>query len=183
MDAEVTLLLERLRGGDRDALADLIPVVYAHLHRIAEGHLRHERAEHTLQATSLVNEAYIRLVGLDRPDFQDRAHFFGVASRVMRQILVDHARARGAAKRGGEQVRITVADMSSAGRPESILALDDALTRLAEAEPQKAQFVEMRFFGGMSAEEIAEATGSNVHTVRRHLRVAQAWLHREIAEV
>lgn len=182
METGITTLLDRLRGGDRQALDALIPIVYEHLHRIAEGHLRSERSNLTMQATSLVSEAYLRLAGMEHPDYRNRAHFFGIASRLMRQILVDHARARSSEKRGGERVRVDLPDMPAGVRPPAILALDEALTRLAETDPDKARFVEMRFFAGMSVEEIAEASAVSVVTVRRHLRIAQACLYREIAQ-
>lgn len=181
METGITTLLDRVRDGDREALDELIPIVYEHLHRIAEGHLRTERAGHTVQATSLVSEAYLRLAGMDHPDYRNRAHFFGIASRLMRQILIDHARAKGSEKRGGDQLRVDLPDLPAGDRPPVILALDDALNRLAQTDPDKARFVEMRFFAGMTVEEIAEASAVSVVTVRRHLRIAQACLYREIA--
>ena len=178
----VTLLLRRLKDGDKGALDGLIPVVYAELRRMADAYLRRERPGHTLQPTALVHEAYMRLVGQDQPDYQSRAHFYGVAAQVMRQILVDHARRRTAAKRGGG-VRPVPIDQAAAlveERADVIVALDEALKTLEEHDPAKAKLIEMRFFGGLTAEESASVAGIPVQTVRRHLRVAQAWLQREV---
>ncbi len=181
MDGGVTAILKRVRAGDKSALDELIPLVYSELHRIAEGYLRHESSGHTLQATSLIHEAYLRMIQQAHPDYSDRVHFYGVAARIMRQILVDHARARLAAKRGGGQ-KITLQDTLDYARGglETVIAVDQALGGLHQVDQRKAQLVEMRYFGGMTAEEIAECTGIARHTVRRELRLAQAWLHREV---
>ncbi len=178
---DVTTLLSRMNGGDRTAFDDLIPLVYQELHRIAEGYVRRESQNRTLQPTALVHEAYLRLVSSGAGCYQNRTHFYGIAARVMRQVLVDHARARQAAKRGPDvkvayEARFDVAPE----RDRIVLALDDALTTLAEGDDRKARFVEMRFFGGMTAEEIAECGDVPVQVVRRELRAAQAWLRREI---
>lgn len=180
--AEVTVLLRNLSNGDRAALDELIPLVYRELRRIADGYLRVERRAHTLQPTALVHEAYLRLVGQDQPDYQNRAHFYGVAAQVMRQILVDHSRRFRAAKRGGGAVKLHLDEVPELAveRAELVVRLDETLNELKEQDPLKAQLVEMRFFGGLTAEESAEALGLPVQTVRRQLRVAQAWLQREL---
>ena len=179
----VTELLNNGKQGDQVWLEQLVPLIYAELRRIASGCLRKERTGHTLQPTALVHEAYIRLVDQHQPTYQSRTHFFGIAAQVMRQILVDHARSRNAAKRGGgaEKIPLDLDNLQiSTERPEQLLSLDDALHALAEFDTQKARLVEMRFFGGLTAEESAEITGLPVQTVRRELRVAQAWLKREL---
>jgi RNA polymerase sigma factor (TIGR02999 family) len=180
--AEVTVLLRNLSNGDQSALDELIPLVYRELRRIADGYLRVERRAHTLQPTALVHEAYLRLVGQDQPDYQNRAHFYGVAAQVMRQILVDHSRRFRAAKRGGGAVKLRLDEVPELAveRAELVVRLDETLNELKEQDPLKAQLVEMRFFGGLTAEESAEALGLPVQKVRRQLRVAQAWLQREL---
>jgi RNA polymerase sigma-70 factor (ECF subfamily) len=177
----ITVLLSRLSGGDQDAFDRLIPLVYQELHRIAEGYVRRESPNHTLQPTALIHEAYLRLVDSNSAGYQNRTHFFGVAARVMRQILVDHARARHAAKRG---VALKVAferrfDFAPE-RDRILMALDDALSTLSRDDSGKARLVELRFFGGMTVEEIAESLHTPIHVVRRELRAAQAWLRREM---
>ena len=175
------MLLSRVSGGDREAFDHLVPLVYQELHRIAEGYLRRESSNHTLQPTALIHEAYLRLMDYSGTDYQSRTHFFAVAARVMRQILVDHARARHTAKRGAA-VKITLRpnlDVASE-RDRIVVALDDALNTLALEDDRKARLVEMRFFGGMTADEIAGCMGIPVHIVRRELRTAQAWLRREM---
>ncbi len=168
--------------GDKSALDRLIPMVYSELHRLAGGYLRRERPTHTLQATALVNEAYLRLIGQEQPEYKSRSHFLGVAAHVMRQILVDHARSRKAAKRGGGQPDFQLDESfdSAVSRPMPLIALDDALEALERKDPRKAKLVEMRFFGGLTAEESAEVIDLPVERVRADLRVAQAWLQREI---
>jgi RNA polymerase sigma factor (TIGR02999 family) len=183
MATGVTELLSRVRLGDTAAFEQLIPMVYDHLHRIAQGCMRGERASHTLQATSLVNEAWIRLAGQNHPDYRDRTQFFGIAARLMRQILVDHARATKAVKRGsGEKVQLDerIDIGGSTPEPVPILAINDALDRLAAEDERRAQLIELRFFAGMTIEEIVDYTGISRPTVYRELRVAQAWLRREI---
>jgi RNA polymerase sigma factor (TIGR02999 family) len=189
MTTTVQRLLETLRAGDESALNALTMVLYDELHRIAARQLRHERAAHTLQATALVHEAYLKLVGNAKAEFVNRAHFLAVASRVMRQILVDYARARFAKKRAGnEQVHlptIELIDPLSAGSHRGgeqveILDLDRALIALAEENQPLARLIEMRYFGGMTAEETAEALGQSVHIVRHDLRLAQAWMRRKL---
>jgi RNA polymerase sigma factor (TIGR02999 family) len=178
----VTILLRQFSGGDQQALDRLVPMVYAELRKLAAGYLRNERLGHTLQPTALVHEVYVRLVKQDQPDYQGRCHFMAVAAQVMRQILIDHARTRNAAKRGSHAVKVSIEDSGDipVDRPSMLLAVDDALRELARKDPAKARLIEMRFFGGLTAEESAEATGMAVAEVRRHLRVAQAWLQREL---
>lgn len=178
----ITTHLSRLSPGNREAFNDLVPLVYEELRRIAQAYLRHESSTHTLQPTSLIHEAYMRLAE-SHAEYESRQHFFGIAARVMRQILVDHARVRAAAKRGAA---ITVAlDRNHDCAPEReriLLSLDDALNVLAHEDARKARLVEMRFFGGMTAQEIADCVGSPVHVVRRELRSAQIRLRREIEQ-
>lgn len=179
----ITMLLSRVSSGDREAFDHLMPLVYQELHRIAEGYVRRESQNHTLQPTALIHEAYMRMVESSGADYQNRAHFFGVAARVMRQILVDHARARHAAKRGaGVKIALDPRFDFAPERDRTVIALDSALNTLAREDGRKARLVEMRFFGGMTADEIAECVGTPVHLVRRELRAAQAWLRREIQE-
>jgi RNA polymerase sigma factor (TIGR02999 family) len=182
MDAPsaVTQLLHEARSGDASALGRLFPLVYDELRRLAESSLRRERPGHTLQRTALVHEAYLRLMG-NQPDFQDRAHFLGIAARVMRQILVDYARRRNAGKRAaGLQAPLDEALAASVERPASIIQLDDALADLEKHDEAQARLIEMRYFGGLTAEESASALGLAVPVVRRKLRLAQAWLEQEL---
>lgn len=181
----MTQLLERSRAGDQSALNDLIKTLYDELHRIAARHLRGERTAHTLQTTALVHEAYLKLIGDNQRGFADRVHFLAVASRVMRQVLVDHARARGTQKRDGNATFALTSgaeleDNAGAEQME-LLDLDRALDALAQEDQSLAQLVEMRYFGGMTAEETAEALGRSVHVVRHDLRLAQAWLRRKLS--
>jgi RNA polymerase sigma factor (TIGR02999 family) len=175
----VTQLLHDARGGDAAALERLLPLLYAELHDIAARHMRGERPDHTLQPTALVHEAFLRL--LTPGSYEDRTHFLRAASTAMRHVLVDHARARNAAKRGGA-LRVTL-DEALAGRDERVvelLVLDDALTRLAAAEPRWAQVVELRFFGGLEVPDVAAALGISAATVKRDWQFARAWLAREL---
>src|SRR5581483_1291860 len=178
----VTVLLQRFANGDKVALDTLIPLVYTELQRLARGYLRNERSGHTLQPTALVHEAYARLLRQDQPDYQNRAHFLGVAAQVMRQILIDHARTKNAEKRGGGRPNFSMEEATEIAmdRPSELIAIDDALNELARTDSLKAKLIEMRFFGGLTAEESAEALQMSVNEVRRHLRVAQAWLKREL---
>jgi RNA polymerase sigma factor (TIGR02999 family) len=180
--ADVTLLLLDLKAGKPDALDALIPVVYAELRRLAEHYLRDERAALTLQPTALVHEAYVRMVAQDMPDWECRSHFFGVAAHLMRQILVDHARRHRSQKRGGGEVPVPIDDVVvfAPSRGNDILALDDALTALTAIDARKARVIELRFFGGLTAEETARALDISVATVGREQRLAEAWLHREM---
>jgi RNA polymerase sigma factor (TIGR02999 family) len=174
-------LFRRWRAGEEDALHRLLPLVYEELRRIARRHLRGERPDHTLQTTALIHEAYLRLVAQGTPAAEDRSHFIALTSHLMRQILVDHARARLAKKRDGG-CRITLAeDLAGAVPVETdVLAVDDALGRLAVLDPQQARVVELRYFGGLSIRETAEVLGVSEATVKRDWATARAWLHREI---
>ena len=179
---EVTLLLRAWGEGDAQALERLTPLVYQELHRIARGYMRKERPDHTLQTTALINEAYIRLVDARSVNWHDRAHFFAVCARAMRRILVDHARSRGYQKRGGGQISVQL-DAVTVGNwtPDSnILELDEALNRLSALDARKGDVVEMRFFGGLSVDETAEALGISPETVMRDWKLARAWLFREL---
>ena len=180
---EVTRLLVRLTDGDRGVLDELLPLIYGELRRLAAGYLRRERVGHTLQPTALVHEAYLRLVDQTQVRWQNRAHFLGVAAQMMRRILVDHARAHEAGKRGGEFQKLSLdenIDASGEGRDINLVALDDALERLAEIDPQKSKIVELRFFGGLSVEETAEVLGVSAPTVKRQWRMAKAWLYGQL---
>ncbi|MEW6210821.1 MAG: sigma-70 family RNA polymerase sigma factor [Acidobacteriota bacterium] len=181
---EVTRLLEAWSNGDRAALDQLMPLVYSELHRIAHRHLGRERAGHTLQTTALVNEAYLRLIDQREARWQNRAHFFAVSARLMRRILVDYARARQYAKRGGGAVKVSVegAAKEAKGRAAEVVALDDALTALAELDERKSRIVELRFFGGLSIEETAEVMGVSSGTVMREWTLSKAWLRREMSK-
>jgi RNA polymerase sigma factor (TIGR02999 family) len=177
----ITALLARVRGGETAALNDLIPLVHSELHRLARIALQHERPGHTLQPTALLHEAFIRLFGGDSPAFADRAHFLGVASRVMRQVLVDYARSRRAQKR--EPAFRTQLRRGAAGSSHGdLLEVDQALDILGQEDPRLVTLIEMRFFAGMTAEETAEARSESVHTVRHDLRYAQARLRRILAK-
>jgi RNA polymerase sigma factor (TIGR02999 family) len=181
---QITQLLVDWRNGDATALEQLIPFVHDELRRVARRHMAHERAGHTLQATALVNEAYVRLIDIRQVNWQDRAHFFAMSSRLMRRILVDFARSKGYQKRGGgaQKVSLDEALIVSQETPHNLVAIDDALTALAAVDARKAQVVEMRFFGGLSVEETAEALKVSVDTVMRDWKLAKAWLLRELKE-
>lgn len=181
-DRPITLLLHAFAGGDRSALDHLIPLVYAELHKIADGHLRNERPGHTLQPTALVHEAYARLIEQKQPDYRNRVHFLAVAAQVMRQILIDHARKKYAAKRGGSRPKYSIDEACDAAieKPSLMIDLDDALNALESHDALRARLIEMRFFGGLTAEESAEVLKIPVNDVRRGLRIAQAWLQREL---
>lgn len=181
---EVTLLLRRWSGGDDAALNRLIEIVYPELHRIAMRHLRQERSDPTLQCTALVHEAYLRLAHRQDCEWSDRSHFFAVASRIIRGILVDYRRARGAAKRGGGGQKIQLAEEaagSSGSEPVDLLDLDAALTELEKLDPQQSRVVEMRFFGGLSVEETAQVLGISAATVKRDWVMAKTWIHRRLS--
>lgn len=179
---DVTRLLEQYRGGDRAALDTLMPLVHRELHNLASGYLRSQAPGHTLQPTALINEAYIRLAERGSRVWQDRAHFVAVAATVMRQILVDHARSRNRIKRGSgaDKVALDEGIQYNDERSGELLALDDALGSLSKFDERKAKVLELRFFGGLSTEETAEALGVSVATVGREARLAQAWLVREM---
>jgi RNA polymerase sigma factor (TIGR02999 family) len=178
---DITQLLVDWRNGDAAALDALFPLVYDELRRLAEGYMRRERPDHTLQATALVHEAYLRLVGLDVP-WESRLHFFAVAAQVMRRILVDHARQYQYAKRGGgaRQLSLDEAVDFSIERAADVVALDDALSSLAVLDPQKVKIVELQYFGGLTYEEMGQLLGLSRATVHRELQMAKAWLYREI---
>ena len=180
--AAVTQLLIDWSNGDENALRQLIPLVHEELRRVARRHMAHERAEHTLQATALVNEAYMRLVDVRQVKWQNRAHFFAMSARLMRRILVDFARSRRYQKRGGgaQQVSLQESMVVSPEPGADLVRLDEALTALAAVDERKAQVVEMRFFGGLSVEETAEALHVSRDTVIRDWKVAKAWLLREL---
>jgi RNA polymerase sigma factor (TIGR02999 family) len=179
---EVTLLLDRLADGDRSAEEALMPRVYVELHRLAMARLRSERPGHTLQATALVHEVYLRMCRSDEIKCENRAHFFRIAARLMRRILVDYARQHGAQKRNdGAQLRpLEDAIAVSADQSAAALEVDELLERLAQLSPRQAQIVEMRFYGGLTEEEIAAAIGKHVRTVRRDWLMARAWLHDQL---
>jgi RNA polymerase sigma factor (TIGR02999 family) len=177
----VTALLKAWRSGDQDALDRLMPLVYGELYRLAQGYMRGERPDHTLQPTALVNEAFLRFVDAD-VDWKDRAHFFAVAATTMRRILVDHARAHGRKKRAGVKVSLEDAVLVAPDREAELVAVDDALTRLARHDERAAKTVELHYFGGLTYDEIAQALGVSAATVERDLRFAKAWMYREINE-
>jgi RNA polymerase sigma factor (TIGR02999 family) len=181
---EVTQLLLAWSDGDQTALEELTPLVYAELHRLAERYMRRERAGHPLQTTALVNEAYVRLIDLRQVQWRNRAHFFGVAAQLMRHILVDFARKRLQAERGGykHQVSLDGAAVVSKERSADFIALDDALKGLAEIDPRKSQIVELRFFGGLSVEETAEALKVSPRAVQREWGLARDWIYRELSK-
>jgi RNA polymerase sigma factor (TIGR02999 family) len=182
---QVTELLLRAGDGDSTALDRLVPLVYPELRAVAARAMRRERAGHTLDATALVHEAYLRLVDQERARWTDRAQFFRVAAEIMRRILVDHARARGSRKRGGGRDRLSLTQLDpiappAAAAPIDILALDEALTRLTGVDPQQARVAELRFFAGLEVEDAAAALGISTSTVKRDWTVARAWLRREL---
>ncbi len=180
--AEITQLLSRWSAGDAAAAAELMPAVYDELRRLARQYLRHERGDHTLQATALVHEAYLRLADQKQSPWRNRAQFFAIASQLMRRILVDYARTHLAGKRGGgaEHIELNEALIPPAERAAHLVALDDALTQLAAIDARKSRVVELRFFGGLTVEETATTMGLNSATVRRDWTFAKAWLHRTI---
>ena len=180
--ADVTVLLSELTKGNPEASSKLIPLVYDQLRRLADGYMRRERTGHTLQTTALVHEAYLKLLGQRSVDWQNRAHFFGIAAQVMRRVLIDHARSHVRDKRGGgrEHVQLDEALVFSPERSGEFLELNAALERLAEVDARQAQIVEMRFFGGLTVEETAEVLRISPKTVKRDWSVAKAWLHGEL---
>jgi RNA polymerase sigma factor (TIGR02999 family) len=182
MGMDLTILLQRLESGDRAAIDAVIPLVYDELKKLARSHLRRELRAAPFDTTALVHEAFLKLANGRHPSYENRAHFYGIASRLMRQVLVDSARARAAEKRGAG-LEVTLAAVRDLGVPPNptVLAVDDALTELEKVDPRKAKLIEMRYFGGMSAQESAVALSESVHVVRRELRLAQAWLRKEMA--
>ncbi len=180
---EITQLLIAWNQGDQCARDELTPLIYDELRRLARGYLRRERPGHTLQPTALVHEAFMRLIDQRQVNWQNRAHFFGAAAQLMRQILINHAEARRAAKRGGEAERISLDDVDhfAAAHEIDLIALDEALRRLERLDPQQGRIVELRYFSGLTIEEIAEAIGVSPATVKRDWSVARAWLRRELS--
>jgi RNA polymerase sigma factor (TIGR02999 family) len=181
---EITRLLLAWGNGDQAALENLIPLVYEELRRLARRHMRGERANHALQATALVHEAYLRLIDSSQVKWQDRTHFFSVASQLMRRILVDFARSRKNLKRGGDAIQVSLSEALEIPqqRGADLVALDDALNVLAQLDPRQSRMVELRFFGGLSVEETAEALKVSPETVKRDWRLAKVWLLRELGQ-
>lgn len=183
---EMQVLFERLRTGDESAFNELSAVLYQELYRIASRQLRSERSNHTLQPTALVHEAYLKLSDFQGRQFTGEVHFLAVASRVMRQVLVDYARARGSQKRGGDRTPVPMTSLEIESEPGmaplDLIELNTAIQELAEEDDALARLIEMRYFGGLTAEETAEALGMSVHAVRHDLRYAQAWLRRRLAQ-
>jgi RNA polymerase sigma factor (TIGR02999 family) len=178
----VTQLLLDISAGNRNAVEELLPLIYDELRRLAGGYLRRERGDHTLEATAVVHEAYLRMVDQTRVQWQNRAQFFGVAASLMRRILVDHARSHGARKRGSDFEKVGLEDdlVASSGRSAELVAVDEALEVLAKVDPLKSRIVELRFFGGLSIEETAEVLNSSTATVNRQWRMARAWLYGQL---
>jgi len=178
----ITLMLKEFSAGNKSAMDEVMPLIYAELRGLARNHLRGERSGHTLAPTALVHEAYLRMVGQSFRDYRSRAHFLGVAAHVMRQILIDHARSHNAEKRGGGEIGQLFDERQHGAihQPPSVIAVEDALQALEARDPRKARLIEMRFFGGLTAEESAEVLDLPVEKVRAELRVAQAWLEHEL---
>jgi RNA polymerase sigma factor (TIGR02999 family) len=180
---QLTRLLQDWANGEQTARDRLMPMVYDTLHRLAQRYLRDERHARTLQPTALVHEAYMRLVQHQTPDWQSRNHFYGIAAQLMRQILVDHARRRKSLKRGGGEVMLQLDNamgVAAPGKSADVIALNDALEKLAELDPRRAKIVELRYFGGLTEEETASTMDLSVATVRRQMRLAEAWLHTQL---
>ena len=179
---DVTQLLRAWSQGDEAALEQLVPLVETELHRLARAYMSRERKGHTLQATALVNEVFVRFAHTPTVRWEDRAHFIGIAARLMRRVLVDHARSRGSRKRGGgaEQLPLDVAQLATPEPAVDVIAVDRALETFTKIDPRKSQIVELRFFGGLSVEETADVLGISVETVKRDWRVAKLWLSREL---
>jgi RNA polymerase sigma factor (TIGR02999 family) len=181
----VTQLLHSWRAGNKEALDELIPLIYEELRRIARGFMRRERVNHTLNATALVNEAWLNLVNVPNIDWQNRAHFFAISSRVMRQILIQHARESSAEKRGGNNEKIALEDALGISLPEKdidLINLNDALKKFEEIDPHRSRIVELRYFGGLTIEETAEVLGESTRTVQRNWQLAKAWFHKELSK-
>lgn len=179
----ITDLLQAWSGGDEEAVEELMPLVYDRLHELASGFLRNERANHTLQSSALVHEAYLRMIQLEHVTWQDRAHFFALSARLMRRILIDHARQTKSIKRGEGEAKLplTMAEQVSLDAHPDLLALDLALVRLTDRDPQQGRIVELRYFGGLDREEIAHVLGISSATVTRRWRMARAWLYRQLS--
>jgi RNA polymerase sigma-70 factor (ECF subfamily) len=182
--ADVTSLLNKLAAGDQEAGAQLVPLVYEELRHLAARRLRQERPDHTLQATALVHEAYVKLAAQRDAKWQNRAQFFGVASQVMRRILVDYARGQQRVRRGGKQQKVSLDDvlLVSPDRTEEVLTVHESLSRLERLDARQARIVELRYFGGLTVEEVAEVVGISTKTVMRELNVAKAWLYGDLKE-
>lgn len=180
----ITRLLLDWRAGDRLAFDQLIPLVQTELKRLARNYMRRQRVGHTLQTTALVNEAFIRLVDSDKVNWQDRNHFFAISAQLMRRILVDAARRKNSQKRGGERVQVTLDDRLNVSdeKETDLIALDEAMALLAKLNPRHSQIVELRYFGGLTEEEIAETLGVSSRTIRRDWNLARAWLFRELSQ-
>jgi len=180
--SHLTALLTALRNGNETARGDLLTAVYPELRRIAAHYMRQERPDHTLRTTGLVNEVYLRLFGAEAMDWQNRAHFFAAVAREMRHTLVDYARRRNARKRPDQQVMVRLSDVDpiAGGRDDDLVALDEALSRLDEIDPRAGRVVELRFFGGLSERETAEAIGISISTLRRDWNFAKAWLFEQL---
>jgi RNA polymerase sigma-70 factor (ECF subfamily) len=183
ISGEVTNLLIDLRNGNKQAESKLIPLIYGELRKLARHYMRGERTGHSLQATALVHEAYLRLTRIERVDWQSRSHFFAVAAQLMRRILVDHARAHRARKRGGSQIAISFEDamIGTISEGEMVIELDEALSHLARLDPRQSQIVELRFFAGLSEEETGVFLGISTRTVKRDWRIARAWLFQKLS--
>ena len=181
-EGEITSLLVRWQDGDANALEALIPLVYQDLRRVAKRYLAHERPGHTLQGTALVNEVYLRLVPAQHAEWRNRTHFFALAARIMRQILVDHARGRRSEKRGGDAIHLSITAAEGVSLPSTVdlLALDDALNRLEQMDEQQCRVVELKFFAGLSNDDTATALNTSASTVKRDWATARAWLLREL---
>jgi RNA polymerase sigma-70 factor, ECF subfamily len=179
---QITQLLIAWRNGEPKALDDLMPLVHRELKRIARNFMRRQNAGHTLQTTALVNEAFVRLVDSDKVNWQDRSHFFAISAQLMRRVLVDAARRKNSVKRGGERVQVTLSDdvKSSDADQVDVVAIDEALKRLAKLNKRHCQIVELRYFGGLTEDEIAETLNVSSRTVRRDWNLARAWLYREL---
>lgn len=180
---KVSQLLVQWSNGDQTALDNLMPIVYDELHQMAKRYMKRQDSDHTMQTTELIHEAYLKLAGNKETEWKNRAHFFGVAAQVMRHILVDHARSKNSQRRGGDKQRITLAENQfvSNERADEIVALDDALTRLAELDERKSRVVEMKFFAGLNFEEIAEVLQMSIITIKRDWSFARNWLSKEIS--
>lgn len=181
---DITRLLLAWNAGDSQALDELMPIVYAELRKLARSYMRRQRPDHTLQTTALVNEAYLRLIDSSRVNWQNRTHFFAISAQLMRRVLVDFARAKNSLKRGGERIQITLNEQieAPAEKAMDLVALNDALDKLAKMSERQAKIVELRYFGGLNEEEIAECLDVSTRTVRRDWSIARAWLYRELSE-
>jgi RNA polymerase sigma-70 factor (ECF subfamily) len=181
----VTQLLSEMQSGKTGAADELLPMVYQELRRIAGSYMRRERADHTLQATALVHEAYLQLVDQTRVDWKNRAHFFGVAAQLMRRILVEHARSHHAQKRGGDASKLALEEVINyfPQKEMTLVSLDDALHELERMDPRQSRIVELRFFGGLTTEEVSEVMGISTATIEREWRAARAWLHSQLTDL